>query len=95
MSACGGSGTGTTAQAAPAYAGPPGAAVYQQSCARCHGMNMEGDGQAPRLDSVRIASLGDTALQMNIIYGKGQMPGFGGLSTEQINDLIAYLRTLP
>ena len=74
--------------------GPPGAAVYAQSCARCHGAYLEGDGTAPPIDSVRVASLGDDPLRMTITYGKGQMPAFGGLTTAQVNDVIAYLRTL-
>lgn len=80
--------------ARPAAVGPPGADVYINSCARCHGAYREGDGTAPALDSVRMASLGDDPLRMTIAYGKGQMPAFGGLTPAQVDEVIAYLRTL-
>ncbi len=83
----------TAPAAAPAYQ-DPGAVVYSDSCARCHGDSREGDGTAPALDAVRMASLGDSPLRFTIAYGKGQMPGFGGLSQEQIEALIVYLRSV-
>jgi|JI10StandDraft_1071094.scaffolds.fasta_scaffold23586_5 mono/diheme cytochrome c family protein len=87
-----GSGNGNAAPAAPAR--PPGEAVYYRSCVRCHGANMEGDGTAPALTRARIASLGDQPMEMTIVYGKGQMPGFGGLSDAQVAAVIAYMRGL-
>jgi mono/diheme cytochrome c family protein len=66
--------------------------VYLRSCARCHGTNREGAVDAPALDSVRMASLGDDALRNTISYGKGRMPAFGGLSPIQVDALINYLR---
>ncbi len=99
VAACGAQGGGGGAPAAvvataPVQVGPPGAAIYQRSCSRCHGVNRQGDGTAPALDATRMASIGDQPMQMLIAYGKGQMPAFGGLSTEQVNELIAYLRGL-
>ena len=70
----------------------PGEAVYVQSCARCHGADRAGDYESPALDATRIASLGDQPLQFTIAYGKGKMPGFGGLSQQQVADLINYLK---
>ena len=70
----------------------PGEAVYVQSCARCHGADRTGDYESPALDATRIASLGDQPLQFTIAYGKGKMPGFGGLSPQQVTDLISYLK---
>lgn len=69
-----------------------GAATYARSCARCHGVNREGDGTSPKLDAARMASLGDQPLRFVIAYGKGQMPAFGGLSEAQVVELINYLR---
>ncbi len=66
--------------------------IYFKACARCHGNNREGDSQSPRLDATRIASLGEQPLQFVITYGKGEMPGFGGLTPEQLAALINYLR---
>jgi len=68
--------------------------VYLRSCSRCHGSNLEGRVDAPALDSVRMASLGDDALRMTISYGKGRMPAFGALSQTQVAALINYLRGL-
>ncbi|CAB4363203.1 MAG: hypothetical protein F2681_09815 [Actinobacteria bacterium] len=70
----------------------PGEEVYVLSCARCHGADRTGDYESPGLDATRIASLGDQPLQFTIAYGKGKMPGFGGLTTQQVTDLIAYLK---
>jgi mono/diheme cytochrome c family protein len=70
-----------------------GADVYQMSCARCHGVNREGKTDAPKLDSVRMSTLGEQPLRMTIRYGKGRMRGFGGLTDAQVDLLIAYLRS--
>ncbi|MGB8858834.1 MAG: cytochrome c [Ilumatobacteraceae bacterium] len=83
----------TGSAAAPVVVGPPGESVYIQSCARCHGTYREGDGTSPALDAVRMASLGEDPLRFTIAYGKGQMPGFGGLAPDQVEELIAYLRS--
>lgn len=72
--------------------GPPGEAIYLRSCARCHGNDRIGDGTAPALDATRVASLGDEPMRFTIAYGKGQMPGFGGLTPTEVDDLINYLR---
>lgn len=69
-----------------------GADVYAMSCARCHGANREGKTDAPKLDTTRMASLGDQPLRMTIVYGKGRMRGFGGLSQQQVDKLVAFLR---
>lgn len=69
-----------------------GADVYAMSCARCHGAEREGKTDAPRLDPTRMASLGDQPLRMTIQYGKGRMRGFGGLSQQQVDKLVAFLR---
>lgn len=92
-------GTGDAGGSAPAVlltqpAGPPGAATYERSCARCHGASLEGKEDAPALDQVRLATLGDQRLRMTIQYGKGRMRGFGGLTTQEVDDLVAYLKTV-
>lgn len=52
-------------------------------------MGKEGN---PALTSVKLASLGDQQLRLNIAMGKGKMPAFGGLTQVQVDDLVAYLR---
>lgn len=76
----------------PAMVQQGGAATYARSCARCHGVNREGDSTSPALDATRMASIGDQPLRFVIAYGKGQMPAFGGLSEAQVVELINFLR---
>lgn len=69
----------------------PGQQVYLKSCARCHGANLQGKGNNPKIDAPKLASLGDQRLRITIASGKGKMPGFGSLSTAQVDALITYL----
>ncbi len=69
-----------------------GSDVYIMSCARCHGADLMGKKDAPKLDSVRMNSLGEQPLRMLIQYGKGRMPAFGNLSPERVDALVEYLR---
>ena len=80
------------AAAAPVVAQSVGADVYARACARCHGADRQGDGTSPALSAVRMASLGTQPLEMTILYGKGEMPGFGGLSATQMAELVEFLR---
>jgi len=80
------------------YAADPtkGAKLYNQNCVDCHGPH--GDGQMPGVPDFRRTQVlfkPDTVLSETIQRGKNVMPGFAGVLTrEQINDVIAYLRTL-
>lgn len=101
LAACGGGGGGgSTASAAEPVAVattqplPPGEAQYKKSCARCHGVGMQGRNGTPAMDARRIATQPDQILAMQIQFGKGKMPAFGGLTAEQIDNIISYLRTL-
>jgi mono/diheme cytochrome c family protein len=100
LAACGGGSSGAGASptaSVPAVTGAPtgdpGAFVYGKSCARCHGGRGEGRGDAPPIDQVRLSTLGDQRLRLVIQYGKGRMPGFEGLTAEQVDQLIAYMMT--
>lgn len=70
-----------------------GSDVYLMSCARCHGADRMGKRDAPKLDTVRMASIGDEPMRALIRYGKGRMPGFAKLSDERVDALITYLRS--
>ncbi len=103
LTACGGGGGGgsTASAAAPApvvvattQPQNSGEAQYKKSCARCHGVGMQGRNGTPAMDARRIATQTDQILTMQIQYGKGKMPAFGGLSAEQIQNIVDYLRTL-
>jgi len=96
--ACSGGGTdgASTGQVAvPVVTLPAGAQVYADSCAKCHGANREGradKGPAPALDAVRVSSMGDQRLRLTIGNGTGQMRGFPGLTPDQVDRLVAFLK---
>ena len=73
-----------------------GAKLYNQRCADCHGSNgqptMSG---VPDFSRNQALMQSDLDLIRTISVGKGMMPAFQGLlSEQQILDVIAYLRTL-
>lgn len=70
----------------------PGQQLYVKSCARCHGKNLQGKGNSPAIDQVKLASLGDQRLRLTIQSGKGKMPGFSKLSSGQVDQLMDYLK---
>lgn len=90
-------GSGGASNAAPAVTAAPvplGQAVYQRSCARCHGAALEGRGATPAIDAVRLRGLGDQRLRLTIANGKGEMPAFNGLNQAQVDALIDYLYSM-
>lgn len=70
-----------------------GADLYNVSCARCHGGNLEG-GIGPALDagSNTAVALTDEQIANVIRVGPGAMPAFPLLTEEQIDSLVVYLR---
>lgn len=72
-----------------------GPSLYQQHCSLCHGENGEG-GIGKALDGPHIDEMSEAQLFMMIYEGIGSsMPDFKSkLSTDQIVDLIAFLRAL-
>ena len=83
----------TVAQAADPRAG---AKTYEQHCVNCHGAG--GQGNMPGIPNF---ARGEGLLQSNdkllaaIENGKGIMPAYRGLlSTQEIRDVIAHLRTM-
>lgn len=85
--------------AAPAAAAPPagpGAQVYAEHCARCHGP--EGRSDLPGTpDFTRGEGLAasDAALIDTIRNGRGAMPGFYSLiPNEELIDVLFYIRAL-
>jgi cytochrome c6 len=85
----------TTAVAADA------AATFKAKCATCHGA--DGSGNTPVGKKLAVRSLGSADVQKQsnaqlagmISKGKLKMPGFAkSLSGDQINQLVAHIRTL-
>lgn len=66
--------------------------IYAQLCARCHGADLSG-GVAPGLgpDS-NAATEDDEYLEFTVSNGRGRMPSFPSLSTEQLDRLVGYIR---
>lgn len=69
----------------------PGAAVYAQNCASCHGVDRRGNGR----DYPSLLGIGERlsypAIAGAIRNGKGRMPGFPQLGFENILLLLDYL----
>lgn len=69
--------------------------VFEQTCARCHGINMDG-GVGPSLGPGSAAeSKPDESLHTTITNGRARMPSFRNQLTEaQIRGLVEYIRTV-
>jgi mono/diheme cytochrome c family protein len=77
-------------------------AVYRAQCRVCHGEEAKGDGPAaaaltPRppdlTRSERVRTMSDEELLEFLSVGKGSMPGFGKILTQQeLMDLVAWLQ---
>ena len=70
-----------------------GAELYDVSCSRCHGADLEGR-IGPALDAESRTATDLTVQQITdtIRIGPGAMPGFGRLSDQQVASLVEFLR---
>lgn len=74
--------------------------LYNQYCARCHGVDGVPTKDAPTASSFAdarfVGTLSDEGMKGVIRSGRGQMPGFGEQFTEAtLQVLVAYVRSLP
>lgn len=73
-----------------------GSRLYNNHCADCHGA--QGGGMMPGMPNfLRGEGLmkPDAALVQTLELGSGMMPGFRGLlTTQEMLDVVAYLRTM-
>ncbi|MGC9157660.1 MAG: c-type cytochrome [Terracidiphilus sp.] len=85
----------------PAYTQTSGAAIYNAKCAMCHGSN--GLAATPMAKSMKILSFKAPAMMKasnaqlfaSTKNGKNRMPAYKGRLTDaQINEVVAYIRTL-
>lgn len=91
-----------TVAAAPKGNAKAGREVYQAKCQMCHGPNGEGNANLakmlkatiPPLGSKEVQSQSDLQLRMVIEKGKGKMPAVAGISAAQVEDVIAFVRTM-
>lgn len=79
-----------------------GEGIFIRTCASCHGADGRagarvGTAKAKNLaDPKLFERLGEQGVKDVIRGGRGAMPSYGGVLDEQdLNDLVAYLRTLP
>jgi mono/diheme cytochrome c family protein len=69
--------------------------LFDHSCARCHGSDGGGTGLAPAIGAGSDAvDLRDDQIAGVIEVGPGAMPSFGRLTAEQIESLVALIRSL-
>jgi mono/diheme cytochrome c family protein len=69
--------------------------IFNQSCATCHDTLGTTTKPGPRLKNYyRHQRPADATVRTIIQQGKGRMPAFSTLSKLQVDDLVAYLKTL-
>jgi len=79
-----------------------GKAVYDHSCKGCHGPDGTASPaiekmmkvQIKNLKSPAVQAMSDADLKKIITAGKGKMHPVRGLSATQVDDVVAYIRTL-
>jgi len=71
--------------------------LYAQSCASCHDAHSTNRKVGPGLKGYyeeHRPRPTDAGVRAIIVNGKGKMTGFSSFNQSQMNDLIAYLKTL-
>jgi mono/diheme cytochrome c family protein len=73
--------------------------LFKQKCAMCHGENGAGKGKVPALSAAEVQQKPDAdfkaAIEKGVKTDKGAMIAYGGkLTPEQIDGLVAYIRSL-
>jgi quinoprotein glucose dehydrogenase len=79
----------------PATATPieRGALLYNLACTACHGLNRRGNAPLyPPLHNVR-ERLKTHDIRAVLLSGRGVMPSFAQLSTNELDDIVAYLES--
>ncbi|MFZ0522053.1 MAG: cytochrome c [Candidatus Acidiferrales bacterium] len=74
-----------------------GAATFKTKCASCHGADGKGKAalKTQDLGSAAVQNMSDAELSAITTNGKGKMPAYGkSLKPDQIQDLVAYIRSL-
>ena len=92
-----------TLGAASAWAGATeGKAVFDRACKSCHGADGAGNPTIAKmmkvemkpLSSSEIQSLSDADLKAVITKGKGKMKPVASVTANQLDDVVAFVRTL-
>jgi cytochrome c oxidase cbb3-type subunit III len=72
------------------------AAAFKAKCAGCHGPDGKGkpELQTPDLSSDEVQKKSDSDLAAVITKGKGKMPAYKNMTPDQVNDMVAFIRSL-
>lgn len=78
-----------------------GRAVFENKCAVCHGEDASGKTEMakslhvmiPDYRSAEVQNLTDDDIKRVVTQGKGSMPPVGGLSVQDLTNLIVFIRT--
>jgi mono/diheme cytochrome c family protein len=81
---------------------PDGKTVFAAKCQSCHGAAGEGKPAMAKMFKVEMAPLGskdvqaksDADLKKIITTGKGKMKPVTGMTDKQVDDVVAFMRTL-
>jgi mono/diheme cytochrome c family protein len=81
---------------------PEGKALFGSKCQACHGPNGEGKPSIAKMFNVTMHPLGskeiqaksDAEIKKTITTGHGKMKPVTGLTEEQVNDIVSFVRTL-
>lgn len=81
---------------------PEGKTLFASKCQPCHGPNGEGkpaiakmyNVTMPALASKEVQGKNDAELKKIITAGQGKMRPVSGLTDQQVNDIVAFVRTL-
>jgi len=92
--------TGVSAMAAGSA--QQGKVVFGSKCKTCHGPDGKGNPAIAKMMKVKMHELGskevksksEAELKKEIVQGNGKMMPVKGLSAGQLNDVIAYVRSL-
>ncbi len=79
-----------------------GKAAFQKRCKMCHGADGKGNPAMARMlkvefhamDSEYVQKKSDEELKSIILKGKGKMAAVRGVAEPELNDILAYLRSL-
>jgi len=82
--------------------GQAGKAVFDSKCKMCHGADGKGNPMLaktmkvtfPDMTSKDVQGKSDAVIKKQITEGGGKMKSVNGLSDQQIQDVIAFVRTL-
>jgi cytochrome c6 len=67
-----------------------GKAIYDTKCKMCHGA--DGSGKAMKLKDIKADS--DADLKKSVTEGWGKMKPVSSVKPDQVDDLIAYIRSM-